>query len=269
MPYCEVRMIDVKDVLRLWLAAVPKKRIAETLGLDRKTVRRYSTLAAAQGLSPSPQPGEPLTDAHLEAVLVALKRGTGRPHGEGWERCVEQRAFIDEKLKQVKLSKLRRLPLRQGVDVPYATLHRFAIAELGYGRAKRTIPVADAEPRQEVQLDPVGSARSSRICSGNGGASARGSSAPCARAIGSCGRPSRRRRRRPVSPTCAGIDRIRAPNPAAAIRFPPRARGSTHPPGSHRSCRFPRLPTPTAAIEIPIPNSIVVRRLLLHDGGTV
>lgn len=65
----------------------------------------------------------------------------------------QPRAFIEEKLKQVKLSKVRRLLLRRGVDVAYATLHRFAIAELGYGRTARTMPVADAEPGQEVQLD--------------------------------------------------------------------------------------------------------------------
>ena len=40
MPYREVSMVEVKEVLRLWLAGVPKARIAETRGLDRKTIRR-------------------------------------------------------------------------------------------------------------------------------------------------------------------------------------------------------------------------------------
>lgn len=153
MAYREVGMLEVKEVLRLWLARVPKKRIAATLSLDRKTVRRYIALAAAQGLVPGPQSAEGLSDEQLEPILVALKSSTGRPHGDGWERCVEHRGFLEDKLQSVKLSKVRRLLQRQGVDIPYATLHRFAIAELGYGRGRRTIPVVDAEPGSEVQLD--------------------------------------------------------------------------------------------------------------------
>lgn len=52
MAYREVRVIEIKEVLRLWLAAVPKKRIAEMTRVDRKTVRRYITLATEHGLTP-------------------------------------------------------------------------------------------------------------------------------------------------------------------------------------------------------------------------
>jgi len=153
MAYREVRMLEVKEVLRLWLAGVSKARIAQTQGLDRKTVRRYIAWAAAYGLTPGLQSDEGLTDARLEAILLALKTGTGRPHGDGWERCVEHRAFIEQPLTSAKLSKVRRLLLRQGVEIPYATLHRFAVAELDYGRGRRTIPVSDPEPGIEIQLD--------------------------------------------------------------------------------------------------------------------
>ena len=37
----EVTMIEVREVLRLWRAGLPKKRVAAQLGLDPKTVRRY------------------------------------------------------------------------------------------------------------------------------------------------------------------------------------------------------------------------------------
>lgn len=62
MGYREVRMVEVKEVVRLWLAAVPKKRIAAMLGLDRKTVRRYIGLAAAEGVHASAQAGSALTE---------------------------------------------------------------------------------------------------------------------------------------------------------------------------------------------------------------
>jgi len=41
MAYREVMMLEVKEVLRLWLSGVPKRQIAAQLGLDLKTVRRY------------------------------------------------------------------------------------------------------------------------------------------------------------------------------------------------------------------------------------
>lgn len=152
MAYREVTMIEVKEILRLWLAQVPKQRIARTLGVDRKTVGRYLELATEQGLQPGQDSGT-LSDEHLEAILVRLKSGPGRPHGDAWERCVTHRAFIQEKLEHTKLSKVRRLLRRRGVHIPYPTLHRFAVAELGYGRRASTIPVADGEPGREAQLD--------------------------------------------------------------------------------------------------------------------
>jgi transposase len=43
--------------------------------------------------------------------------------------------------------------LRHGVSVPYATLHRFAVAELGVGRSAATVPIADCDPGTELQVD--------------------------------------------------------------------------------------------------------------------
>src|SRR5258706_5707007 len=53
MPYREVGLFEVKEVLRLWLAAVPKKT-------DRGAARAGS-------------------------------KTVGRPHGDGWERCAHRR----------------------------------------------------------------------------------------------------------------------------------------------------------------------------------
>jgi len=153
MTYREVTMIEVKEILRLWLSGVPKRRIALTVGVDRKTVHSYVEVASGYGVAPGPEGVAALTDERLEGILLALKTSAGRPHGAAWARCLEQRTFIEHKLKGAKLSKVRRLLLRMGVDIPYATLHRFAVSELGYGRRASTIPVADCEPGAEVQLD--------------------------------------------------------------------------------------------------------------------
>ena len=66
--------------------------------------------------------------------------------GEAWEQCEAHREFIARRLAQgVKLSKLRKLLLRHGVQVPLATLHRFAVAELNFGRTAAAVPIADCE----------------------------------------------------------------------------------------------------------------------------
>lgn len=144
-------MVEIKEVLRLWRAGTPKKRIAAQLTLDVKTVRRYVAAAESCGLTADAQS---LTDEQLGAVLAALAPETGRPHGDGWQHCETERAEIERLLGQrVRLSKVRRLLLRRGVDIPYSTLHRFAVAELGFGQRAPTIPVADGEPGEEVHID--------------------------------------------------------------------------------------------------------------------
>jgi hypothetical protein len=61
--------------------------------------------------------------------------------------CEQHRGVIEERLRAgVRLSKIRRLLLRQGVAILAATLYRFATAVLGVGRAAATIPVADGQP---------------------------------------------------------------------------------------------------------------------------
>jgi transposase len=153
MAYRELTRVEAKEILRQWLAGAGKKRIAARVGLDVKTVRRY--VSAAQALGVSREQGEAaLTDELITALLAALHAPPGRERGEAWQRCQGQREFIAQRLAQgLKLSKLRKLLLRHGVEVPYATLHRFAVAELDFGRAAATVPIADCDPGEELQVD--------------------------------------------------------------------------------------------------------------------
>ena len=153
MAYREVTMLEIKEVLRLWLRRRSKKAIARSLGVARNTVRSYIASAIACGLSQEDGEGA-LTDEVLTEVVLRIKAQETRPRGDSWSKCVEQRTFIEEKLGQkVKLTKVRKLLARCGVDVPYATLHRFAASELDFGRSSLTIPVVDCEPGQELQVD--------------------------------------------------------------------------------------------------------------------
>jgi hypothetical protein len=133
------------------MGGAKKKRIAAQLSLDVKTVRRYVRAAESVGLAIGA--GE-LTDEQVGAVLLALQPTAERLHGEGWQKCEAERAEIKRLLEQhVRLSKVCRLLHRRGVEVPYSTLHRFAVAELDFGRRAPTIPVADGKPGEEIHID--------------------------------------------------------------------------------------------------------------------
>jgi|SRR5205085_9318032 len=149
--YREVTMIEFREVLRLWQEQVPKKRIAAQLGLDPKTVRRYLRAAEAAELR---APMETLSDEQVRDVLLTLQPSGGRPHGEDWTRCGEQREAIQHWLVEgLRLTKIRKLLARQGVSIGYPTLYRFAVEQLQFGRAATTIPILEGEPGQEVQVD--------------------------------------------------------------------------------------------------------------------
>ena len=153
MAYREVTMIEITEVLRQWMAGAGRKRIARALGMDPKTVRRYVRAGEACGLSPQ-MPAGALTAERLVSILTALRGHPERLRGESWGRCTEHRAFIEEQIRAgVRLSKIRRLLVRRGVEVASATLYRFATAELGYGRAAATIPVVDGNPGEELHVD--------------------------------------------------------------------------------------------------------------------
>ena len=154
MAYREVTMIEVKEVLRRWLAGAKRKRIAAEVGLDPKTVRRYIGAAVECGLAPEGDGGK-LTEEELVAVLARLRGEViGRPRGERWARCEAERAFIERHLAQgVRLSKVAKLLRRRGIEVSYPMLYRYAVAELGFGKSAPTVPVVDGEPGEEVQVD--------------------------------------------------------------------------------------------------------------------
>jgi len=152
MPLREVSMIVAKEILRLWFGGMGKKLIARLLGLDPKTVRRYVRTAEAAGLRLEQGEGA-LSEVALASVLAGLHNSRRRPHGDCWSLCENRRPAIERLLDQrVRFSKIRRFLLRQGIVISYATLHRFAVEQLRFGRTAPTIAVADRGPGEELRL---------------------------------------------------------------------------------------------------------------------
>ncbi len=146
-------MIEIREILRLWLQGRGLREVARLSGTDRKTVRRYVDRARSCGLDRDG--GEcQLTDELLVAVITGAR--PSRPNGksEAWETIAAQHDQIKEWLDQgLTLTKVHTLLGRRGVVVSYRTLHRYATTELGFGQRRMTVRVADCEPGSELQVD--------------------------------------------------------------------------------------------------------------------
>lgn len=146
-------MIEVKEILRLWLDGRSQRDVSKLSGADRKTVRRYVETARACGVDRDGEAAQ-LTDELLAAVVSGAR--PQRPHGRGasWEALAGQHGQLKEWVdKGLTLAKIHMLLGRRGIVVSYRTLHRYATAELGFGRKRTTVPVVDGEPGSEVQVD--------------------------------------------------------------------------------------------------------------------
>jgi hypothetical protein len=83
MSYREVSVIEVKEVLRLWLEGRSLRAVSTLAGVDRKTVRRYVEAAQAGGVSPECGVGQ-LSDELLATVIATVR--PDRPRGFGAAR---------------------------------------------------------------------------------------------------------------------------------------------------------------------------------------
>ncbi len=153
MSYREVSVIEIVEVLRLWLQGLGLREVARLSGTDRKTVRRYVDRARASGLDRDGGPGQ-LTDELIGAVIAGVR--PSRPTGKSpaWETIAAEHEQIKAWLKDgLTLTKIHTLLGRRGILVSYRTLNRYATTELGFGQRRATVPVADCEPGAEVQVD--------------------------------------------------------------------------------------------------------------------
>ncbi|MEY8014937.1 hypothetical protein [Mycobacterium servetii] len=153
--YREVSVIEVRELLRVWMSGAGLRRVGALAGVDRKTARDYTNAAVLAGLVRDGDL-EQLTDELIGAVIEAVRPGRPDGHGQAWEVL---RANHDQIVKWVEkgltVVKIGDLLARQGMAVPQRTLHRYATACTAYrGRGSAgTVPVADGEPGVECQID--------------------------------------------------------------------------------------------------------------------
>jgi len=156
MAFREVRVFEIREVLRLWLRGEGIRSIERLGGVDRKTVRRY--VAAGQELGLVRDGGEQqLAEEFMGSVVEKVRPHRADGRGQPWQLLVAQHEQIEKWLKTDKLTvvKAHELLARRGIVVPERTLHRYAleVCDVGRGRRGTTVRVNDGKPGDELQVD--------------------------------------------------------------------------------------------------------------------
>lgn len=146
-------MVQIREALRRWLRGDGERPIAQGVGVDRKTARRYITAAVELGVDRGGGE-EQLTDELIGQVVERVRPHRGDGHGDAWRMLLGEqdriKAWVEEELTVVKIGVLLG---RRGVVVPHRTLARFAVERCGAGRRSTTVRVDDPPPGIECQVD--------------------------------------------------------------------------------------------------------------------
>ena len=86
-------MADVVEVLEHWAAGRPLRAIAQSLGLDRHTVRKYVTPAREAGFEPGTGPPSEGWAAFVARACPQL--GKARRNGAAWDELAARHEEIN------------------------------------------------------------------------------------------------------------------------------------------------------------------------------
>jgi hypothetical protein len=89
----EVRVNEVREVVRCWCVGDGLRTAAERAGVDRKTARRYVEAAQAAGLIRENGVGQQ-SDELIGAVIAAVRPARASGHGAAWDVLLAHEAQI-------------------------------------------------------------------------------------------------------------------------------------------------------------------------------
>ncbi len=158
MAYEEHGMWEVLDVLKRIRAGESRRSISRNTGRSRKTIERY--VAVAMDLGWSPEVHEP-NEALASEVIARLKPGprdklpgeTAKilgTHKEQIKQWLEGDGYYKRGLR---LTKVHSLLERQGVEVSYSALYRYAVKHFGFGGGQSTVRCSEVAPGEVAEVD--------------------------------------------------------------------------------------------------------------------
>lgn len=158
MAYREVAMWEILSVLRRLHRGQSKSAIAQATGHSRSTIRRYEHVARDLGWSAgAEEPSEELAARIGRRLRPASSRETGEAEAELLPHREQIRTWLTPpagEKRGLRLTKVHQLLARQGVHVPYSSLHRFAAKHCGFGERRRiTVRMAECEPGELAEVD--------------------------------------------------------------------------------------------------------------------
>jgi transposase len=152
MSFRELTMIDVKEVLRRWAAGQSARQMSREGVVSRRTASRYIDAATSLGLGPSDE----LTDERVRDVAQCVQARPLPAASDPRQLLDARRIQIEKWLKQdepLTLVRIHELLARDGTDVSYTTLRRWAQSTLGIGGHSPTVRIDDPPPGEEAQVD--------------------------------------------------------------------------------------------------------------------
>lgn len=149
----EYTVIEILDVLRRQAAGDNISAIARSIGMDRKTVRKYIGIAEGKGLAAG-------SEANIEEVAYAVFREVhgDNDSGDGNTRdsiLLPHKDTISNWLEDehLTLTKVHMKLLRTGVETSYSSLYRFAQEHIGMPGNGGTVRMADTEAGEVAEVD--------------------------------------------------------------------------------------------------------------------
>ncbi len=150
-------MIDLVEIYTHWDAGRSQAQIAQSLGVDRKTVRKYLAPVAAAGM----RPGDPVRGEARWRELAGQwfpQLADARLRQVSWPRIAAHRDYVyDQMTAGVTVATIhQRLVDERGLDASVASLRRWVRANLPEQAAASRVRVlrpTPAEPGAEAQID--------------------------------------------------------------------------------------------------------------------